>query len=315
MTVALQLDELPARPFTYAEARSAGLTRRRLLRLVEEGLLRRVLMEVYAPTGLTDDMDLRIRSAALVVPPHAVVVDRTAAWIWGVDTRRPDELDSIPPVEVFVRPGHKRLTRAEANGGERTLFPDDVVEVGGLAVTTPLRTALDLGCRLSAYEAMAALDALARTQGVTVRDLQRRLPRFRGRRGVVQLRRLVPLVEPLAESAGESFTRLAIVDAGLPAPVAQHWVTVGGRRMYRLDLAYPHLKICVEYDGVEFHAPPERRSRDRRRRRWLRQHGWEVIVVDKDSFKGAALDDWVGRLRRTYMERASAVHEGRVASA
>jgi hypothetical protein len=304
MDAGLPTEELLRRPFTYAEAGAAGLTRRGLLRLVDEGRVRRVLRDVYARTDLHDDLDLRIRAATLVVPPHAVVVDRTAAWIWGVDSRRPEELEQPPPLDLFVAPGHKRLTRPELRGGERTLYPDDVVVTRGLTVTTPLRTALDLGCHLSAYEAMAALDALARAQGVTVDQLRSRLPRFRGRRGVVQLRRLVPHLEPLAESAGESFIRLAIIDAGFPTPVPQHWVSHAGRRLYRLDLAYPALKICVEYDGVEYHSSSERRAADTCRRLWLREHGWEVIVVDRGSFKGAALDVWLGRLRRAIAARA-----------
>ncbi len=40
-----------------------------------------------------------------------------------------------------------------------------------------------------------------------------------------------------SESSGESFTRLAIADVGLPVPTLQHWVHDGGVPVYRLDLA------------------------------------------------------------------------------
>ncbi|MXI40516.1 hypothetical protein GRW07_24960, partial [Escherichia coli] len=123
------------------------------------------------------------------------------------------ELACIPPLEVFVLRGRKRVQRSEARGGARDLLPEDVVEVEGVLVTTPLRTALDLSCRLRRYEALAALDAFARQHGLTPRELALELARrYRRRRGVVQARELVALVTSLAESAGESFTRLAIHD-------------------------------------------------------------------------------------------------------
>lgn len=91
--------------------------------------------------------------------------------------------------------------------------------------------------------------------------------------------------------------RVEIADAGLPLPQIQYWVRVGGRPTYRLDLAYPHARVAVEYDGREFHEGDARRAADRRRRKWLRDRGWTVIVVDKDSFTPEALAAWLGELR------------------
>ena len=90
--------------------------------------------------------------------------------------------------------------------------------------------------------------------------------------------------------------RLDIEDAGLPAPEPQFWVKHHGRKLFRLDLAYPKSKVCIEYDGEEFHGE-DAKEHDRRRRKWLRDHGWTVIVVTKDSFKGEALDSWLQELR------------------
>lgn len=73
--------------------------------------------------------------------------------------------------------------------------------MAGVRVTTPLRTALDLGCLLRAREAIAALDAFARLHGIPTALLTAELPRFKRRRGVRQLRTLVPLVDGRAESA------------------------------------------------------------------------------------------------------------------
>ena len=51
-----------------------------------------------------------------------------------------------------------------ARSGERTLGPDDLMRVGGIWVTTPLRTALDLGRLLRRDQALAGLDAMLRLE-------------------------------------------------------------------------------------------------------------------------------------------------------
>lgn len=294
---------LPSVPFTSAHAREAGLTRWGLAHAVAVGEVRRVLTDVYVVRDVPDSLECRAQAARLVLRDHAVVVDRSAAWLWGVDLLRPAELDVCPRLETYVLRGHKRVTRREAGGGERDLSPQDITMLAGVRVTTPVRTCLDLACCLGPSEALAALDAFARSHGITAFELMNELPRFRGRRGVVQARRLVPLLDGRAESSGESFTRLAIVNANLPLPRPQYCVTTGGRVLYRLDLAYPEQRICVEYDGEEYHSSDEQRAVDDRRRNWLRDHGWRVIVVRKDDLAGRALDAWLTELRTELLAR------------
>lgn len=287
------------RPFTYRRALSDGVSRGTLASALREGLVRRVLRDVYVAGEVPDSLETRAEATALVLDDHAILVDRTAAWLWGVDCLSADELTGPPRLEVFVLRGHKRVIRSQAGGGERDLAPRDVCRIGQVQVTTPLRTSLDLACRLSRYEGMATMDAFAREHDVVSTVLHQELPRFRPRRAVLQARELVPLVDPRSESTGESFTRLAIIDAGLPTPVPQHWVDSGGVRLYRLDLAYPWHKVCVEYDGLEHHSSPARVRHDLNRRRWLEGHGWTVIVVTKDSFKPLVRDRWLCQLRHS----------------
>ena len=168
--------------------------------------------------------------------------------------------------------------------------------INGVPITKPLRTAMDLGCNLSRRRAMAAIDAFRRKYGITKGDMESVLPRYFRRRGVRQLRELIPLSTDEAESTGESWTRLEIVDAGLPMPKPQHWIHIDGVPTFRLENAYPEQKVAVEYDGEEFHGP-EQREYDRLRRKWLRDHGWIIIVVDKNSFTFEAISAWIGELR------------------
>ncbi len=304
-SIAPPYPELPAHPLTRAQVCALGVTKWQLHQLVCAGLVRRVLTDVYVSADEPDTLELRARAAALVLRAYAVMVDRTAAWLWGVDTLNPWEVASVPPLEVYVLRGRTRVRRTDVLGGERDLWPSDIVEIEGVRVTTPLRTALDLACRLPRYQALATLDAFARAHGLTPRQMSLELARrYRGRRGVVQARELVQLVDPRAESTGESFTRLAIRDEGLPAPDLQLWLYDGHVPVWRLDLAYARLKICVEYDGVAFHSSDEQREHDRRRRRWLRDRGWWVIVVTRNSFSGPARDEWLRELHRKITERS-----------
>jgi hypothetical protein len=288
---------LPDVPFTWRTAEQAGFTRWRFNELVRQGKVRKVLYGVYQRADLPDTMHNRALAGALVARPFGVMCDRTAAWLHGVDTFEFRELEILPPLEAFVLRERSRTRRRGCRGGERDLAARDICMVDGVRVTTPLRTALDLGCRLGRRDALAALDGFMRIHGITREELEAELPRYRRRRGVVQLRRLVAIADSRAESPGESWTRLEVISAGLPAPEPQYWVYERGRKVFRLDLAYPHSRVVVEYDGREFHDSPQQRAADRRRRTWLRNRGWTVIVVDKDSFTPDALAAWLNELR------------------
>jgi len=284
-----------ASPFTRQQAHVAGVTEHQLRCWNRDRVIRRVLHGVYADASQPDDLAQRTAALKLVVTPNAVVTDRTAAWLHGVDCFAFRELEFLPPLDVCVLPESNRVRRRGVRGRTRDLAPIDMMDIDGLCVTTPLRTALDLGCQLLRPYALAVLDGFMHKHGVTKAELRAELPRFTGRRGVVQLRPLIDIADPLAESPGETLTRLAIIDAGLPAPVLQHWVTVDGVPTFRLDLAYPAHRVAVEYDGEAFHDSPEQRARDAARRKWLRDNGWTVIVVRKGDLVGGS-GSWLTRL-------------------
>jgi hypothetical protein len=288
--------DIPAGPFTAAMARERGISRWELDRWLEEKRIRRVLRGVYQRTNESDTQENRARAAFLVVRAFAVVCDRTAAWLHGVDTFEYRELEIQPPVETWVLRDGSRVRRRGCLGGRRDLTPADVMDLQGIRVTTPLRTALDLGCSLRPSHALAALDGFMRVHGITSAELEGALPRYRRRRGVVQLRRLIPIASAHSESPGESMTRLAIIEAGYPEPELQWWVLDRGEPVFRLDLAYPKSKVAVEYDGMAHHDSPEQRRHDERRRAWLRARGWTVIVVRKDDFEQFAREAWLAEL-------------------
>lgn len=289
---------LPDSPFAVARCADHGLARRDVRRLVADGALRRLVTGVYAAADLEVTPAARVAALSLVVPRGHVLVDRTAAWLHGVDAFTVEELAAPPPIEMCALRGRHPTERRDADGGTRDLRPEDVMRLGGLEVTTPLRTALDLGCRLRRREAFAALNGLAAAHDLDAPAcVAATRVRFARRRGVRQLRELVAVMDPRCESPRESWTLLAILDAGLPAPEQQHWVAIDGIPTYRLDHAYPTRRVAVEYDGAWHDCTAEQRAADERRRAWLRDQGWTVIVVKKGDFTGARLDAWLAALR------------------
>ena len=116
-----------------------------------------------------------------------------------------------------------------------------------------------------------AVDALARVHEfdpVLLRELQRR---HLGARGSRRLAEVLRLANPMSGSPMETRIRLALVDDGLPVPVLQY--PVGP---YLLDLAYPAIRLAVEYDGRE-HLTPERALHDLDRQAYLSDRRWKVL--------------------------------------
>ena len=296
----------PDGAFTMADARELDISRRRVRDAVANGQLRRVLHNVYVPSHLPDTVELRVAAAGRVLSADSVITDRTAAWIHGVQLLVHTEHEILPPVEACALRWKARARRDGVDGRTRDLQPRDVMTIAGVHVTTPLRTALDLGCHLHRRDAFAALCLFMQLHGLAHETLEREAVRHRGRRGVVQLRQLIPLAEPRVESVREAWTLLAIIDAGLAAPEPQFWVTDRGVPIYRLDFAYPRHKVAVEYDGREWHLlTEEQRRHDEERRAWLEREGWTVIVVRNGDFTGAALERWLGELRHALAPRYS----------
>ena len=298
MLAGMSITAFPQEPFTLAALPDLGMTPRQLRHAVEAGRVRRVLRGVYADSAATMSIELRAAALRLAVDKTQIVVDRTAAWLHGIDTYAAAELTAGPPVETCALRGQARSRLTGVRGRTRDLTPEDVMELDGLRVTTPLRTALDLGCHLRRREAFAALCGFAHEHQILAAALTKGAERFGRRRGVLQLRELSPLVDPRVESPREAWTLLAIQDAGLPKPEPQVWIEVDGVPTYRLDFAYREHRICVEYDGVDWHdLTDEQRRKDAARRRWLVRNGWTVIVVRLGDFTGGGLDRWLRELR------------------
>jgi hypothetical protein len=280
------------RPFTSGQASALGVTRRRLAELVSLNLLRRPIRSVYVAAQVPDSRQLRRQVLELVGPPGSVVSDWAACWYWtGID--RPNADLSDPALSVLRFRGRDRLRNGLVSSGQRWFLPDDVAPLGGgLYVTTPIRTAWDLGRFFPPVVALGGMDALARLGMFTVAELCDGIERFRRQRGVVQLRVLAPIVDGRAESPGESALRWRWLEIpGLPKPDLQISVrSDAGIELFRIDLGVDELLFGAEYDGEEWHGPDSAAHDHARRQRLDREFGWSVEVFRRADVYGQRHD-------------------------
>ncbi|WP_255609012.1 endonuclease domain-containing protein [Micromonospora sp. PLK6-60] len=150
---------------------------------------------------------------------------------------------------------------------------------------------------LEPTRAVSIVDTML-ARGLTSRDaLAEVAERNADRPGGSRARCVFGLADPGAQSPAESRLRVRLVLAGLPRPVARHPVLVPGGIVLHSDLAWPELRVAVEYDG-RWHSDPEQLHRDRHRLNLLVGAGWLVLHVTS---------------RRLHQEFAAVVREVRSA--
>ena len=93
------------------------------------------------------------------------------------------------------------------------------------------------GSHTATPRALAMLDAALRSGRCDLAELSHAVVAQKGRRGIVKVRRLLPLANGRAESPMESEARLVMIDGGLPSPVLQYEVVDARGRLRRLDFA------------------------------------------------------------------------------
>lgn len=258
-------------PFRGSRAVAAGLVTRGVLRGPR---YHRVFPDVYVAAHLTLTLAQLSRAAYLLVEGSGVVAGYAAAELLGASSAPPGA-----PVEVLMLGGRHRRSHPRLVIRRDVLGPGETISRCGVQLTGPVRTALDLArWAPTLTEKVAAVDALALRCGVTVEAVRALARVHLGAHRSRGLGQVLALVNGLAESPMESRIRMAIVLGGLPAPVVQHPVSLDGRR-YRLDLAYPELRLAIEYDG-ELHRTQLRAHADLLREADLTRLGWTILRFD-----------------------------------
>jgi Protein of unknown function (DUF559) len=120
-------------------------------------------------------------------------------------------------------------------------------------------------------------DAILRKKLASLDDLRRMCHWGYRRRGVASARRALPLIDPSAESPGESLARYILVTGRVPRPLCNADIVWQGGWLARVDMLWAAERVIVEYDGI-VHLTEQQRRRDAARRNLLQQAGYYVIV-------------------------------------
>ena len=274
-----------AQPFVGSEALASGKLTRYQLRRYH----RSVMPNVYLDKRVHPSLRHRIVAAHLWSRREAVISGLAASALHGAKW-----IDDDSPVELIwnnARAPKGVIARADL------LLANEIQRVDGLRVTTPERTAFDLGRRGRLGLAVARLDALAQATDFKLPTVQELAARHRHTRGLRQLEAALDLMDAGAESPRETWLRLLIIRAGYPRPRTQIPVlSPDGRRWYFIDMGWEDIKLAAEYDGDHHRADPDVFAYDIRRLDDLRALGWTHVRVAARNRS----DEVLARLRRAW---------------
>ncbi|MDP3950448.1 hypothetical protein [Microbacterium sp.] len=210
----------------------------------------------------------------------------TAARVWGLPL--PWHWTPSESLQVAV-PADASPPRVSGVHGQRVAADrGQTYAVGGLNTMDPVSTIALLSPRLDVEQLVVMLDAIVtpsqRYPGLrmvrpfcSIGSIRSQLDALGAFPGARKMREALELVRAGVDSPKETQARIAIIDAGLPEPVVQHAVHDAGLLVATVDLAYPKLKIAIEYEGDGHRTDRDQWRIDIQRQRRLEELGWIVI--------------------------------------
>jgi very-short-patch-repair endonuclease len=214
----------------------------------------------------------RVEAALMLHPSEAFASHASAGRVHGVP------LPILPDEHVSVL---RKQDRRPRPGLKTHVAPPGTpwTTVGGLRVSTPLQTFVELAELLNLAELVVAGDDFVRRRRFAPEDL-REFCEACSHRGAKRARRAASYVRAGVDSPMETRLRMLIVLAGLPEPrVDFRILDEHGRVLLRFDLSYPDLKILVEYDGRQHRDDLDQWDHDVDRQAWFQAEGWLHVPV------------------------------------
>lgn len=260
---------------TLDQALKAGMTVAQVRHKVDSGEWIVVRRRVYAVAGAPVTWAQAVAATPFTLQPRAWVSHETAGRLWGFT------FSECEGIDVLVDLGRRVKMAGVISHRSGALFTADLSRHHRIPVTTPERTLVDLSASVSVPTLARMVDDGLRRRLVRLGRLSTcvaRLPKSPGRRpAVIQelLAERLPGYDP-GDSDLETRVLRALVAAGLVAPVQQHRVRLG-KRIFRIDLAYPVARMAIELDGWEFHSTRTAFDDDRARANALVAAGWTVL--------------------------------------
>ena len=290
-----------------AQATAAGLTPDQVRHRVRSRRWERVGRGAYltvdeAPEDLDDYARARVAHvqralAAAHRNPGTVVGYASAALLHVMPV-----LGRVPTdVTLVVPPGHWTGRRSGIIF-RRLRLSDDHVERRRVPVTTPVRTWLDIACRGSLADALAAGDGGIRSGLLTSESVAGVLGSIDVLPGLQRARRAAPLLNGLRETALESASYAYMVEHRLPLPRLQVTITDERGFVGRVDVLWDDLpsgrRVVGESDGVVKYGTSGEAYREKVREDRLRAAGYQVV---RWGFRDLRTPDLARRLRELLM--------------
>lgn len=283
---------LSTRPFTMVEARHAGISRGRSRRSDLWTPTRGIRVPKDAPYSLLESC-----RAYTAVTSSGVVSHLSAATLHGLYL--PRRFEELPVLDVATPTGVRQPRRKHVKGHVLSLENYDVVHIGGVPVTSVLRTLLDIAPMLTIDELVAVGDQIVcehhRSFGrqlwpsVQLDMLKLYCEQHSGARGMRRLRAAMDLVRVGSDSPRETMLRLIIARSELP--VFEHNVEIrdaAGCGKVGPDLACEEFKTCVEYDG-KHHFTPAQQAKDHDRDFVTKSLGWHQVLINNDDIRAGEM--------------------------
>jgi len=259
-----------------------GISRREVGRLLAQGALVRVDRQLIVGCCLAerarDDPVLahRLRLAALLATyPESVAAGHSAALVHELPTFE------LPEFAVATR------TRGAWRGGEAgrlrvaPLPAHHVTVVDGVPVMSVARTVVDIARSASRRSTVVTGDAALR-RGLRRTDLVSVLDECAEWSDVGKARLAIGFMDPRAESALESLSRVVIDERDLPSPELQVEINVAGRT-YRVDFLWREARLIgeadgrVKYSGDASRTPEQVAWEEKLREDVLRDAGYQFV--------------------------------------
>lgn len=233
-----------------AQALSAGMTPRAIAFALRPGSGTSSMQGTCVIAGSAPVWEQRAAAASLWAGPAAALSHLTAAAVFELRSHRPLVIDVTTQRKIST--AGVRVHRCE-------LTSIDVMRVGSLPVTTPVRTLLDLAAVLDEDRLEDCLEEALHRRLVRLPELHARFVALgtRGRKGAGRLHRLLEMRgEAWApnESEFESMLFRVLWRAHLPLPERQYEVWDGPNFIARLNFAYPNKRVAIFADSYKWHG-------------------------------------------------------------
>lgn len=237
----------------------------------------------------------------LLLRPDQYLSHVTAALIWGCPVPLRLRQAAVGALHVSTI-GQGPVERRSGMIGHRIRHDRaEVVTARGFRTSSPATFWYECRTLLSVRSLVVLGDHLVGTSGLCEREwLEATI--HSGDRAVTRARIALELVRAGSESAMETIVRIIVVEAGFPEPALN--VDVGGADgvfIGRVDLAWPDLKIAIEYDGDHHRTDRETFQRDRGRSNDFSVAQWLVIHVTAGDVR--APSTFLDQLRQAFALR------------